>query len=133
MQYYHRRSPRKRAGKHQKTLSSPYRDLLGLLLLPSSFLCVELYLRHGIICTQSYGLWISLMWSLTLSAILLLLPKNAARVAYGITYYFLAAFTVVQIGCHRILGHMIWLSDILHAGEGAEYTGAVFDVLTPRF
>lgn len=133
MQYYHRRSPRKRAGKHQKTLSSPYRDLLGLLLLPSSFLCVELYLRHGIICTQTYGLWISLMWSLTLSAILLLLPKNAARVAYGITYYFLAAFAVVQIGCHRILGHMIWLSDILHAGEGAEYTGAVFDVLTPRF
>jgi len=109
------------------------REVAGLFWTPASFFLIELYLRVELGEAQIYGLSLSALWTAVLTAAVWLLPRNGGRVLYGLLYFFCSGFAVVQVGCCRILGHMIWLSDISHAGEGADYTGAVFGALPPVF
>jgi phosphoglycerol transferase MdoB-like AlkP superfamily enzyme len=114
-------------------LQPAVRKIAGILWLWASFAGVELYLRLWIPCAQKYGLWVSMAWSCIFTAGVLLFPPRAGRIVYGLLYYPLSMFACAQIACDRILGHMIWLSDIAHAGEGAEYTGAILGSLPIRF
>lgn len=65
-------------------------------------------------------LWAGLLWGLTR-----LLPRNAGRIAYGLTYFLFYAYTVAQTGYYLLFREMMWLSDFRYASEGSDY----FDVL----
>ena len=110
-----------------------WRDVLGAVWVLLSFLAVELYLRVFLGAADLYGFWISAMWAAAGTAGLLLFPRRVGQVLYGIGYFVLAGFAVAQVACVKILGHMIWLSDIVHAGEGADYTGTITSGLNAAF
>ncbi len=114
-------------------LSPAARDILGTAWLVLSLLAIELYLRLFIDTADLYGVSMSAMWAIVAAAAVLLFPRRLGQVFYGIGYFACALFAFGQAGCHLILGHMIWLSDIVHFSEGAEYTGTILSGLTPLF
>lgn len=110
-----------------------WRDAVGCAWVLFSFLAIELFLRIFVGASDLYSLAISAMWAIAGTAGLLLFPRRVGQVLYGIGYFALALFACAQAGCVKILGHMIWVSDIAHAGEGADYTGAITSGLTFGF
>ncbi len=66
-----------------------------------------------------------LLWSILLSAVVLILPRLAGKILFGITYYFMLVWTLAQIGYHSVFNRMMWLSNIFYAGEGAPFLADV--------
>ncbi len=91
-------------------------------LLPGvSYFLVEL-LALGLLGTGNWsGPVFGLLWALLLSCVVLLLPRLAGRIFYGITYYFMLLWTLAQTGYFSVFSRMMWLSGILFAGDGAPY------------
>ena len=44
---------------------------------------------------------------------------------FGVSYYFYLLWTLAQAGYYSVFGRMMWLPDILYAGEGAGFLGDV--------
>ena len=124
---------RSRAGVALKEKPRPGKNILGVLWMAASFMAPELFMRHFIGANDLYGVWMSLCWAVVFTALLLVLPALLCRIFYGIAYFAAAAFAVGQTGCHTILGHMIWVSDVVHLGEGAEYGGTIAEGLNAPF
>lgn len=80
-------------------------------------------------CLLKPGEWFPLafgaLWALLLTAIVLCLPRKAARIVFGITYYFYLAWALAQVGYYSVFGRMLWLQDIFYAGEGAAFLGDI--------
>jgi len=129
------RKPSAKQGENAsgKTLRAAGGNLFGAVWIWLSLWGLEWYLRAFLSCPQRYGLWISAGWAAAAAATVLLFPRTAARILYGIGYFPLALFAAGQVGCHKILGHMIWLSDISHLGEGAEYGGTILGGLSAAY
>lgn len=112
--------------------------LLRQLLLIASFVSLDLWLRFQ---TRAIGLYaitelapnlLTLLWSVLLSALVTLIPSRKwGRIAYGIVYYFYFIYTVAQYGVYLVLDRFIYVTDILLAGEGADYTSYVLEFITP--
>ena len=97
---------------------------LPFLLIPVSFFLVELFgfcflMPEGEEAT--YPLLFGLLWSGAASGALLLLPALAARIAFGILYFFSAVYAGFQTGYYLLFSEMMWLSDFRYAAEGADY------------
>ena len=90
-------------------------------VLTAAYFAVELLayliLRPG----DRFPLLFGAAWSLILAAICLCLPRLAARITFGITYYFGLLWGLAQIGYYSVFGRMMWLQDIFYAGEGAAF------------
>ena len=97
---------------------------LPFLLIPVSFFLIELFgfcflMPEGEEAT--YPLLFGLLWSGAASGALLLLPALAARIAFGILYFFSAVYAGFQTGYYLLFSEMMWLSDFRYAAEGADY------------
>ena len=97
---------------------------LPFLLIPVSFFLIELFgfcflMPEGEEAT--YPLLFGLLWSGAVSGALLLLPALAARIAFGILYFFSAVYAGFQTGYYLLFSEMMWLSDFRYAAEGADY------------
>lgn len=112
--------------------------LLRQLLLIASFMSLDLWLRFQ---TRAIGLYaitelapnlLTLLWSVLLSALVTLIPSRKwGRIAYGAVYCFYFIYTVAQYGVYLVLDRFIYVTDILLAGEGADYTSYVLEFITP--
>ena len=93
--------------------------------IAGAYFAVELL----IYCMLAPGEWFPLafgaVWSLLLAMICLCLPRKAARITFGITYYFYLAWGLAQVGYYSVFGRMLWLQDIFYAGEGAAFFGDI--------
>ncbi len=118
---------------HLRPVPRAVREGLGVFWVFFSFCVIELYLRLFLDTPDLYGFWMSAMWALAGAAGILLFPRRFGQILYGVGYFVLAVFACAQVGCSKILGHMIWISDIVHAGEGADYTGTIFSGLNTAF
>ena len=103
---------------------------LPFLLIPVSFFLIELFgfcflMPEGEEAT--YPLLFGLLWSGAASGALLLLPALAARIAFGILYFFSAVYAGFQTGYYLLFSEMMWLSDFRYAAEGSAYA----DMLLP--
>ncbi len=114
-------------------LPKPAREILGIVWIFFSLLAIELYMRLFIETDDLYGVWMSAMWALVATAAVLLFPRRLGQIFYAIGYFVCALFACGQIGCSKILGHMIWISDIAHFAEGAEYGGTILSGLNFGF
>ena len=65
------------------------------------------------------------VWAVLLASLVLLLPRKAGRIVFGITYYVFTVWTMAQAGYYQVFDKMMWLSAILYAGEGAVFLGDV--------
>lgn len=80
---------------------------------------------------EATGLAFGAAWAVLLASVILLLPKLAGRIVFGITYYFSLLWALAQTGYHSVFGKMMWLTDIFYAGEGADYFGDILGSFAP--
>ena len=109
------------------------------LFLVGTFCALDLWLRYK---TRSIGLYsitelapnlLTLMWAVLLSSLVTLIPSRKwGRVAYGLIYCFYFIYTVAQFGVYLVLDRFIYVTDILLAGEGADYTSYVLEFIDLR-
>ena len=98
---------------------------LRLLALTAAYLSIEA-LAAWILMPESLGwLGFGVCWALILASIVLLIPRKAGRIVFGITYYFFLLWSLAQTGYCRLFNRMMWLTDMFYAGEGADYIGGV--------
>ena len=71
--------------------------------------------------TKLYPILFGLCWSSVLSGAVFLLPRMAARIVYGIGYFFSVIYAGFQTGYYLLFSEMMWLSDFRYASEGADY------------
>ena len=112
--------------------------LLRQLLLVGTFCSLDLWLRYK---TRSIGLYsitelapnlLTLLWSVLLSSLVTLIPSRRwGRIAYGVVYTFYFIYTVAQFGVYLVLERFIYVTDILLAGEGADYADYVMEFIDP--
>ena len=110
-------------GKYQKLQNTPKRTL-PCILIPLSFLLVELFGFCFLLPEGESGQFpanYGFLWSLALGGIVFLLPGMAARIVYGVMYFFSAVYAGFQTGYYLLFSEMLWLSDFRYASEGADY------------
>ena len=102
-----------------------FQYLLKILPVFLAFFLVEclcaLILQPGELTSLAFGA----AWALLLTAVVLLLPPLAGRIAFGVTYYFSLLWMLAQTGYNSVFGKMMWLTDMFYAGEGADYFGDI--------
>ena len=95
------------------------------LIIAAAYFATELLT----FCLLTPGEWFPLafgaVWSVLLATICLCLPRKAAQITFGITYYFYLAWSLAQVGYYSVFGRMLWLQDIFYAGEGAAFFGDI--------
>ena len=99
-----------------------------LLMLAVPYFLIELLGFFTLAPQSGDPLAFGACWALLLSGIALFLPRLAGLIFFGITYYFMLAWTLAQIAYHSIFSRMLWLSEMFYAGEGADYLGDVLSV-----
>lgn len=112
--------------------------LMRQLLLVFTFGVLDVWLRYK---TRDIGLYaiselapnlLTLLWAVLLSSLVTLIPSRKwGRIAYGVCYFFYFIYTVAQYGVYLVLDRFIYVTDILLAGEGADYADYVMEFLSP--
>ncbi len=105
-----------------KSILNYLKKLLPLVLAYFSVECLCALLLQP---AELYGLAFGGMWAVLLASIVLLLPKLAGRIVFGVTYYFSLLWMLAQTGYYSVFGKMMWLTDMFYAGEGVGYFGDV--------
>lgn len=108
------------------------------VILVATFCIIDAWLRVMTRWIGQYSIFklppnlFTLCWALILACIILLIPKLwIRRVAYGILYFLLVSYVVVQYGYWLIFRKFLYFSDFLLAGEGLGFAGYVKDIITP--
>ena len=101
---------------------------LWFVSLPVSVLLVEVfgffflsYQADSFAAAQLWPLAFGVLWATLLGGILWLLPRLAARIAYGVFYFLGVLYAGFQTGYFFLFDKMMWLSDFRYASEGADY------------
>ena len=101
------------------------RYLLKILPIFTAFFLVEclclLILKTGDLTALAFGV----AWAALLTALVVILPRTAGRITFGVIYYFSLLWMLAQTGYNSVFGKMMWLTDIFYAGEGADYFGDI--------
>ena len=98
---------------------------LRMAAIAVSYFLVECYVYIQFQPGDLMGLAFGGAWAVLLSAIVLWLPKLAGRIAYGVSYYAMTAWTIGQTGYYQTFGKMMWLTDLFYLDEGAVFLGDV--------
>jgi len=105
--------------------------LKKLLPLALAYFLVECLCAVLVQPKELYAFAFGGAWALLLASVVLLLPKLAGRIVFGVTYYFSLLWTLAQTGYYSVFGKMMWLKDIFFLGEGAGYFGDVLFGFSP--
>lgn len=98
---------------------------LWLVAFALPFFLIEVFAFILLLPTEGTALAFAALWSLMLSSVLLLLPRNLSRILFGILYYVLLIWSVAQAGYYQVFGKLMWLSTVAYAGEGATFLNDV--------
>ena len=104
-------------GKAKTKWSMPF------LLIPAAFCLVEVF-AYGFLTVGEqipWPLYFGALWACILTGLVRALPRKAGRIVFGITYFFFAAYAVVQTGYYILFREMMWISDFRYASEGSEF------------
>lgn len=99
--------------------------LFNLLLIAAPFFLIELYGSLLLDPSDNMVFAFGAAWALLLSSLLLLLPRKAGRITFGIVYFLLAGWTIAQCGYFLVFGKLMFVSTVFFAGEGAGYLGDI--------
>ena len=111
---------------HKRFTSRLVRYFTLLLWFALPFFLIELFIFILLRPADFSALIFGATWSLLLSSLLLLIPRKACRITFGIVYYGLLLWGMTQAGYYQVFDKMMWLSTIAYAGEGAAF---LWDVL----
>ncbi len=101
---------------------NPFLRLVPFFMLPAAFFLVELF-AFAFLGTggSAWPLAFGCFWAIALSALILVLPRTAARIAFGIIYYLFAIYASIQTGYYILFSQMMWISDFRYASEGSAF------------
>ena len=102
------------------------RYLTRLLLIAGVYFLVEVFAALILSPGTFNGFLFGACWAICLASLTLLFSKRGGRIFFGITYYFYVIWTLAQTAYSCVFHRMMWLADIVYAGEGAGY---LIDVL----
>ena len=102
-----------------------------LLPLAGAYFLIEALAFLILVPETLNGFAFGALWAILLSAAVLVLPRPAGRIFYGITYYFFLLWTLAQTGYYSVFNRMMWLSDVFYAGEGADFLTDVLGAFPP--
>ncbi len=105
------------------------RFFAGLGMLAGAYFTVELLACWLLKPVGFTGLAFGALWAAMLSALVLCLPRKAARIVFGVTYYLYTVWAIAQIGYYQIFDKMMWVSTVSYANEGARF----FSDVLPAF
>lgn len=109
----------------KNTAVTVLRYVVRLLILAAAYYLVEL-LAALILKPQAWSAYVfSVLWSLLLAGVALVLPRLAGKIWFGVTYGFFLLWTLAETAYHSVFNRMMWLGDIVYAGEGAGFLGDV--------
>ncbi len=108
-----------------RQLPGAVRFFLNLLILAAPLFLVELLTYMLLRPSELWSLAFGAVWSVLLSCLVLLLPRNVGRIAYGLIFYVMLAWGLAQSGYYTVFNKMMWLSTISFAGEGGAFLGDV--------
>ena len=114
---------------HGKFCQRPGKERGGLpyILVILSFFFIELFSFFFLSLTEGFGadqLWplaFGGLWAVILGGLLRMLPCKAARIVFGVVYFFMAVYAGFETGYFILFSQMMWLSDFRYASEGADY------------
>ena len=112
--------------KKLKTLGS----MVGAYTLPEFVAFCFLELGPAILDGAGMTLWpliFGLVWAVCWTALLTLLHRRAGRIVFGVSYYILTIYALVETGYYLLFGEMLWLSDFRYASEGSDYLGVLLE------
>jgi len=121
-------------------LRGPWGTCAGHLLLMFSFAMLDGWLRFVTRWIGAYSIFelapnlFTFLWAIMLTA-LVTIPNSrcAGRILYGTVYFLYMIYCMVQYGAYLVLGKFLYVSEMMLAGEGADYASWVLDLLTPAF
>ena len=108
-----------------KSIRSALEYVRKAAALAGAYFAVELLAYILLTPGEWFPLAFGALWACLLANLCLCLPKKAARITFGITYYFYLAWALAQVGYYSVFGRMLWLQDAFYVGEGAEFFGDV--------
>ncbi len=111
------------SGKFSAPSGRPQKSLPFVLVFVS-YLLIEVFCLCFLMPraeSRLYPLLFGLCWAGLLSSVVFLLPRAAARIFYGISYFLSAVYGGFQTGYYLLFSEMMWLSDFRYAAEGADY------------
>ncbi len=117
----------------EPTAQKPCRVWPRVLLIGLSYFLVEVFASLILHPDTVINLGFGCLWACILTAITIALPTLAGRIFYGVTYYFIALWTIGQTGYYQFFRKLMWLSDMFYAGEGADYLDSILIGFTPVF
>lgn len=97
----------------------------NLLLFAGAFFMIELYGSLLLAPANDIVYVFGAVWAFLLASLLLLLPRKAGRITFGIVYFLLAGWTMAQCGYYLVFGKLMFVSTVFFAGEGAGYLGDI--------
>lgn len=101
------------------------RFVLDFLLIALLYFLVEVLAYQLLGSPEWTGLAFGGFWSLLLASLVLILPRKAGRIVFGISYFIILLWALAQAGYYAVFQKMMWLSTIQYAGEGATFLGDV--------
>ncbi len=101
------------------------RGWLWILVIAFSYFMVECFALYMLAPVDKFCLGFGGLWAVLLASIVMLLPKVAGRIFYGVTFFAISGWTIAQTGYYIVFGKLMWIGDALFAGEGADYLGDV--------
>ena len=104
---------------------------LNLLPLTGTYFFIEFCSFLLLKPENPFGLIFGFLWAILLSSAALLLPRLGGRIFFGVTYYFMAIWTIAQSGYDQVFSKMMWLSTMFLAGEGAGYMKEILADFSP--
>ncbi len=113
------------ARKEHSSWATVGQFFFNLLLIAAPFFLIELYGSLLLDPSDNMVFAFGAAWALLLSSLLLLLPRKAGRIVFGIVYFVLAGWTMAQCGYFLVFGKLMFVSTVLFAGEGAGYLGDI--------
>lgn len=113
------------AHKERTPLASIGQFFFNLLLIATPFFLIELFGSLLLSPPDHIVFAFGAVWALLLASLLLLLPRKAGRIVFGIVYFILAGWTIAQCGYFLVFGKLMFVSTIFFAGEGAGYLGGI--------
>lgn len=107
------------------------KTVLRFLMLTGAYFLIELFSFALLAPEETSCLIFGILWAVLLTSLVMLLPRTAGRIGFGITYYLFLGWTMGQTGYYRIFNRMMWLTDVGYAGEGADFLGDVLSMFPP--
>ena len=114
-------------GKFDRRPSQGEKKGLPYLWIVFSFFYIELFsfsflsVSEEMESRQLWPLAFGGLWAVILGGFLRILPVKAARVLFGVLYFFTAVYAGFETGYFILFSQMMWLSDFRYASEGADY------------